>query len=247
MRRFLAYVALVGLIACGDSDRPRDLPSPADSVADSVPDAPGKSEEAPGQQKKEVEPAQLACVPSLSVNGQSFEAGANVFTVETLPRSLEIDLVDCPNPTAVVRDNFVRTGAGSGELHVVLLKRGAIQRGVNRLGSDRVELGSEGHSLFSGHKIYRTDSNRAIIKYITRPGGWGFPEEITGVATTPAVAKVKVAVRSKTRQPDQSAVQIEIRMYDSTIREQGRVGTRSIVIREACSAEAQASASRFDC
>lgn len=237
MKRVLALTAALLLIGCDDGydNQIRDIPAPEDSVAvegksdkDQAPDSTPSGRPIPAQ----------ACESSLSVNGiAAVEGGVNL-DVDRIPSQLAIELVDCPHPTAEVRGNFVATGRGSGELHIVVLKRGALPREFNRLGSSRVQLGNERPST-EGGRVIRTDSSTGIIKWITRPGGFPLP---VGVATTAVKANTTVVARTSAGEPgDNFRVEIQFRMYDSD------GGGRSLTLREKCSAEAQASPSRFDC
>lgn len=246
MKTFFVLLAIVSLACSNPSPAPSPTPEvPAEVPADSG-KSPGKSEDAPGQRRK-VEPAQVVCTPSLKVNGVAAVPGGMYVTVDRLPSSLDISVVDCPNTRAVVRDNYVRTGFGSGEVHIVMLKRGALSREFNRLGSSRYSFGSERPSVKpiertsdqGDSRAFVTDAGPALVKWITRPGGYPRP---AGVATQPVEASSTVQVRSrKADEGDVFKVQLEIKQFDSV------GGSRSLVLQESCSSEAMASPSRFDC
>lgn len=246
-------IALVGaaLMACEPSGEPPSPPAPPDTVeapADSVPDKPGKSGDAPGQEKK-LETAQ-ECRSSLVVNGFEAVRGNLNVDVESLPTQLDISLRDCPNSEVEVRGNYVQTGFGSGEFKAIVLKRGAIPiREFSRVGSSRIVLGAERPSIApqpdrepgtAGSRAIVTDSNEAMVKWITRPGG--YIESGGTAATVPLDATATIFVRNAKADPgDRFKVEIQVSQFDS------EGGNRAITFREVCSEESRLSPAKYDC
>lgn len=216
MRHFIV-LALAVALACTDTPVPVEEPSVPDSVpVEVVPDsAPRPAEPKIELPSGRVAPAQKACENSLTVNGIPALPGANYVTVDRLPRQLKIEFVDCPHPEAVVRGNYTRTGYGTGEVQVQL-------NPVHR-STDGVVLANQGATVTSGRLIIAT-TNARLMKAVTKPTGFPLP---TGIATEPVKAVWTIAVRGGSE-----PAELKVSQRNSEIRENGRIGTRALVIRE---------------
>lgn len=211
-----------------------------------------------------VEPAQEeSCVPSMTVNGESAVVGGRYIEFEkgTLP-DLEVAVLDCPHEKEEARAdaagkiNFggARTGFGSGEVHIVVTKRGGLPREFSRLGSERVTIDAEivgefavvDGELVSDSGAWRSEGDQgedssALFKGITAPSRRSTP---TSRVDTPVAIAIDVDVSSRASSgEDIYPVQIQLRFFSAA----GHDKNTSLTLREACSAEAQASPSRFDC
>jgi hypothetical protein len=243
-KRFLlalaAFTLLGALPACkAEYQEPEPIEQPEDSVpgrADSAPgkpDSPGKSEDAPGQEKK-IEPAQLACEPSLTVNGIAGIKGAAYETVAfgALPSKLTIEVTDCPNMklSEAQRDsvawalNFggARTNRGSGEIQVSVTKRGAIAREFSRYGSERVILAPESPKVEEGDVRVDAQGGR-LITIITKPTRRTTP---TNRVDTPVQYTQEVGIAKRASDRDAYPVEIKVNYFSAIGRDM------AVVLRE---------------
>lgn len=264
--RMLAVIGLAfSLSFCDGEYEPTPEPPAPDSTRTEVIEVDTLPVEEGTSENVVVEPAQdEACVPSMLVNGEPAVVGGRTISFDkgTLP-DLEITVIDCPHASEEARAaaawaiNYggARTGYGSGEVHIVVLKRGAIPGEFSRMGSDRVSIDGEivgefgvdiNGELFEDSGAWRSEGDQgadgpALFKGITAPSRRSTP---TNRIDTPVAIGIDVDVSSQMASgADTYPVEIQLRFYSAA----GHDKDMSLSLKERCSAEAQASPSRFDC
>lgn len=200
----MKFINLIGVVllsmslACNGEDLPRDIPADSldfPAVEKGRPEDPGKSEEAPGREAK---PSQVACVPSLTVNGIQAVTGGVIVRGE-LPSELSFEVTDCPNmelseakrDTVAQRFNFgALDPAGSGEVRVSVRERGP--RPTPGFGSERVKLSPKSPVVSEG-KIRVATQGERLISIHTAPSRRSTP---TNRVDTPVRYTQEVRVRN---------------------------------------------------